>query len=159
MKNRTFVIFISFVFAFGATVGHRLSILPRLEMSKLMNIAGLSYDFLGVIVLSEMVSSSVRWRRVAVTNIAPVVLWFHTVFPLGALGGALLSRGPSSGTASTFAIAFWSYSLIPLGFLNEVVVFPRSWAGIGIELRWRFFGLLLVVSGIGLQLVAAVARV
>jgi hypothetical protein len=111
---------------------------------------------LGVVVLSEMVASSASWKRISVDVVAPFVLWLHTIFPVAAFLGASLTRGPSSGVVSTFAIGFWGYTLIPLMFLNETVAFPRLRALRSTESRWRYFGLLLLLSGVGLQLIAAV---
>ena len=156
MKNRTFVIFLCLVSASGLATGRALATLPRLEPHKLLNTVGLFYDFLGVVVLSEMAASSATWKRISVDLVAPFVLWLHTIFPVAAFLGASLTHGPSSGVVSTFAIGFWGYTLIPLMFLNETVAFPRLRALRSTESRWRYFGLLLLLSGVGLQLIAAV---
>jgi hypothetical protein len=91
--------------------------------------------------------------------IAPAVLWFQTVFPLGALigGGSALIFGhkPSATAVAKFGLLFWSYSIIPVFLLDEFVAFPRL-ASKKIESRWRWFGLLLLLSGVMLQLFAAV---
>lgn len=160
MSNRTFVIFVSLVVVLGATTGYRLSSFPRLEVYKLVNIAGLLYDLLGVLVLSELVASSLKWKRIFVDTVAPAVLWLHMVFPLGALLGAflagVLAHSPSWGTVAKFGVGFWSYSIIPLSLLEMTVAFPPFTALKGLESRWRRFGLYLLLSGVGLQLIAAV---
>lgn len=156
MKNRKFVIFVSLVIAAGIAAGHALALLPSLERHKLLNVVGLFYDLLGVVVLSEMVASSETWEKISVDMVAPFVAWLHTLFPLGALRGACLTRGPSSLVVSEFAIGFWGYALIPLALLNETVAFPQFRVLRNIESRWRRFGLLLLLSGVGLQLFAAI---
>jgi hypothetical protein len=100
----------------GVAAGYQLSALPKLETHKLLNVAGLFYDFLGVAVLSEMVASSAKWKQISVDAIAPGILWLHTIFPFGTfLGGflaALLlhsSSWTSSWTAvSRLAVIFWA---------------------------------------------------
>jgi hypothetical protein len=161
VSNRRFAVFIVVIFGLGVAAGYRLSILPKLESYKLLNVVGLSYDFLAVLVLSEIAASTEKWKKISVETIARVVLWFHTTFPLGAsLGGflaGLLLHGSSSGAAvSSFAFSFFLYSLIPLSVLNETVTFPRFAALKSLESRWRWFGLYLLANGVGLQLIAGV---
>src|SRR6266404_6056091 len=145
MSNRVFVVFISFVLALGLAIGYHLSLLPRLETYKLLNVAGLCYDFLGIVVLSEITASSARWKKISVEWVAPVVLWLHTGIPLGVfIGGslaAMLVHSSSGAAVSRFAAVFWAYSMIPLAVLNETVVFPQFAFLRGLESRWRWFGL------------------
>ena len=158
MANRAFAVFISAVLVFGAVVRFELSKFARLETYKLLNIAGILYTLLAVIVLSEIAASTLSWKRITVAWIAPAVLWFHGAFPLGmSLGGLIgeLLRGGSGATVWKFAIRFFFYSLIPLSLLNEIVVFPRFAALRALESRWRWFGLFLLLTGVALQLIAA----
>jgi len=62
MSNRAFWIFVSILLLFGSVTGFRLSGLPKVETYKLLNVAGLSYNFLGVLVLSELLATSPRWK-------------------------------------------------------------------------------------------------
>jgi hypothetical protein len=126
MNNRRFVVFIAGIVGLGITPGCRLASLPRLETYKLLNVAGLFYDLLAVLVLSEIVASSARWKRISVEKIAPGVLWFHTVFPLGvSLGGllaAVLLHSSAWAAVSRLASTFWAYSLLPLSVLDTTVL-------------------------------------
>jgi hypothetical protein len=159
MANRAFLVFISVVLVLGAMVGFQLSKFARLETYKLLNITGILYTLLAVIVLSEIAASTSSWKRIAVAWIAPAVLWVHGAFPLGLFLGGLIAqyflRGGSGLTVSKFAISFFFYSLIPLSVLNETVVFPQFAALRALESRWRWFGLFLLLTGIALQLLAA----
>src|SRR5579864_8650303 len=160
MSNRTFIIFVLLIAVVGGITGYRLAAVPNLQTYKLLNIVGLLYDLLGVFVLSELLGSSTKWRSISVHTIAPAVLWLHTIFPLGALIGAgftgIVAHRPSWSVVAKFGLAFWAYSIIPLTLLDMTVVFPPFKALQGLESRWRRFGLFLLASGVGLQLVAAI---
>lgn len=157
MNNKSFFIFIVIVFLLGVFLGHQLSLRQQVNTSKLLNVVGLIYNLLGVVVLSEIVTSSSKLKEISLNLVAPGVLWFHTSIPLGAFVGAVFASGsPSGASISRLAIAFWAYSLIPLALLEATVVFPRFKALRGLESRWRYFGLFLFSSGIALQLIAAV---
>lgn len=159
MSNRIFHVSISVVLVFGITVGYELSKFPRLETGKLINVVGLVYALLGVVALSELAALSSRWKRIAVQWVAPAVLWVHTVFPLGIFWGGfaaeLFLRSASGAKLSKFAVTFFAYSLVPLSVLNETVVFPQFAALRGLESRWRWFALFLLLTGVALQLIAA----
>jgi hypothetical protein len=159
MSNRAFLVFIFAVLVLGAVVGFELSKFARLEIYKLLNIAGILYTLLAVIVLSEIAVSTSSWKRIAVAWIAPAVLWVHGAFPLGLSLGGLIGqyflRVGSGFTVSKFAITFFFYSMIPLSVLNETVVFPQFAALRALESRWQWLGLFLLFTGIALQLLAA----
>ncbi|MBU1937158.1 hypothetical protein KKG05_07130 [bacterium] len=157
MNNRSFLVFIVIVFLLGVFLGHQLSLRRQVDTSKLLNVVGLIYNLLAVMVLSEIVTSNSKLKEISLNLVAPGVLWFHTAIPLGAFVGAMFASGsPSGPSILRFAIAFWVYSLIPLALLEATVVFPRFRALRSLESRWRYFGLFLFSSGIALQLIAAV---
>lgn len=157
MNNKSFFIFIVIILLLGVFLGHQLSLRQQLDTSKLLNIVGLIYNLLAVIVLSEIVISSSRLKEISLNLVSPVVLWLHMALPLGAFFGAIFARGSPSGISiSRFAIAFWAYSLIPLTFLDATVVFPRYNALKNFESRWQCFGFFLFSSGITLQIIAAI---
>jgi hypothetical protein len=157
MSNHRFVVFLAVIVGLGVATGYWLATLPKLESYQLLNVAGLLYTFLAVVVLSEIATSNARWKKISVETVTPVVLWLHTVFPLGvSLGGVLaVALHSSSWAVPRFAFSFFVYSIIPLSVLNETVVFPRFAAVKGLESRWRWFGLYLLLNGVGLQLIAA----
>jgi predicted neutral ceramidase superfamily lipid hydrolase len=125
-------------------------------------VAGLSYSLLGMLVLSELFASA-RWRKICVKFLAPAVLWVHSLIPLGAFVGAFVAQlmhKPSWEIVCKFFIGFFAYSLIPLSVLNEFVVWPQlPFVKPDIETRWRLFGLFLLLSGVAVQLVAAILAI
>jgi hypothetical protein len=163
MGKRTFWGFFSVVLFLGLAAGYRLSALPRLETYKLLNAAGLCYSFFGVLVLAELLASA-RWKNICVKYLAPAVLYFHALFPFGAYVGAHMSaqlmHKPSSWIVWKFFFGYFSYSMIPALFLDEVVVLPRfPFVKSDIETRWRRFGLFLMLSGGAVQLIAALLSI
>src|SRR5690242_11444718 len=90
----------------GFVLGYKLSAIPKLQTPKLLNIAGLLYDLLGVLVLSELVSANARWKKLSVEVIAPLLLYLHSTVPFGAfIGGTVAGfvNRPSSTIVSHFA--------------------------------------------------------
>lgn len=168
MSNRRFYIFISVVVLLGVTAGYALAGLSNLQSYKLVNIIGLLFDFLAVFVLSEALVSNANWKRVCVEWIAPALLWMISTIPLGAGMGVglawLLGRGHSASTVGAFSISAYLYSVIVGTLLEQTVVFPRLLTVVlprtftkEIETRWRYFGLILLGTGILLQLVSAIS--
>jgi len=160
MTNRRFLVFLALVLFLGAYTGYHLSSLPKIEPYKLLNIVGLFYDLLGVVVLSDLLASAPKWKRISLDWIAPGILWFHSMFPFGVLPGAglahLLKHAPSSGAVAGFAFGFAVYSMIPLSIFDMTVSFPTISFFKDAEYRWRMFAFFLVLSGVGLQLLAAI---
>jgi hypothetical protein len=159
MSNRTFAVFVTLVVGLGLVIGFRLSTMPKFQPYKLVNIAGLLYDFLGVVVLSEMITSNPKWKKLSVDLTAPLILWLQSLVPFGVMVGGLVAavakHSSSGGGVSRFAFSFFGYSLIPLTVLEATVVFPRFAALKNLESRWRWFALYLLLSGVGMQVIAA----
>lgn len=140
----------------GVYMGVALSRLPKLETFKLLNILGLTLDLLGLLVLSEVVLSSERWKAFVVKWVAGVLLWGQTVVPLGAaLGAEVFGVGQSTSRAAGFFFALFAYSLVPLAVLDHAVFYPGKFSMADKTQRTRRFGLLLLASGVLVQLVAA----
>jgi hypothetical protein len=175
MSNRIFGIFFSVVLLLGLAAGYWLAALPGLRTNQLLNLVGLSYSFLGVVVLSELLAVSATWKNVCVKFLAPAVLWVHTLVPLGACVGAQLQEVRTLSRASgvvgaiqsmrispraDFFFLFFVYSLLPLSVLNEFIVFPRlPFAKTDVDSRWRLFGLFLLLSGMAFQIIAALQAI
>jgi len=54
MRNKYFLFFIAFVFLLGLYMGYQLSFRQQIDTSKLLNLVGLIYNLLAVVVLSEI---------------------------------------------------------------------------------------------------------
>jgi zinc transporter ZupT len=138
----------------GAGIGLVLAHHPKLDSFKLLNIAGLCYDFLGLVVLSEIVITSARWKNFTIRWVAGPILWGQTVAPIGAAIGAWSSGAASSAIVTSFFLKFWACSILPLCFLDAKVFYPRELADRDIESRVKRLGFGLLVAGVLVQLLA-----
>lgn len=159
MRLRTpvpFLIGLALLALAGVYLGTVLARHPRLEWFKLLNIAGLTYDLLGILILSEIAANSQRVTHFFVTWVAGVLLWGQTIIPFGAaVGSWLFGFGPSSGVTTTFFFGFFAYSLPVLAVLDSLVFNHEARAGFTPIQRSRAFGLLLLLTGTLVQLIAA----
>src|SRR5712664_79586 len=80
--NKLFSIFFAASMLAGAWMGHALSSFPKLDTVKLLAVLGISYQLLGIVVLSETISSSVRLKKFIVNWLSGVLMWVHTIVPL-----------------------------------------------------------------------------
>lgn len=154
--NQVFVVFIAALGVAGVFLGQALAAHPKLETFKLLNIVGLTYDLLGIVVLAEVVAQSERLKAFMVKWVAGFLSWAQSVVPLGALVGAwVASASPSSSVATGFFASFWAYSILILAVIDSTVFFPRLQRLQDLSLRARTFGLLLLLTGVVIQIVAA----
>ncbi|TAJ30676.1 MAG: hypothetical protein EPO64_03045 [Nitrospirae bacterium] len=154
--NLIFVVFIVALGLVGGLLGHSLARYPKLETFKLLNIVGLVYDLLGIIVLSEVVAKNERLKAFMVKWVAGFLIWAQSVVPLGALFGAWVGSSlPSSSVAVGFFASFFVYSVFVLTVIDSTVFFPRLARFQSLSFRTRTFGLVLLITGVFIQLVAA----
>jgi len=85
--NQIFVGALTVTGALGVAIGYVLSGYTHLETFKLLNIIGLFYDLLGIVVLSEIVSNRTVVKVFFVKWVSGSLIWAQTVIPLGALMG------------------------------------------------------------------------
>lgn len=159
MSNSVWKIALSLTGALGVFIGYRVAAIPNLQPYKLLNIIGLLYNLLAVFVLSEVLVGSPNWKKICVEKIAPILLWAHITVPTGAGLGAILAwvvgRGPSAYITGVFAFGnLWYMSMVGSA-LEQTVVLPHIFKK-DIESRWRYFGLILLSSGMLFQLISAI---
>jgi hypothetical protein len=146
----------------GGSVAYMLGPLHRLETFKLLNVVGIVYGLLGVIVLSEFIVQKEKWTRFVVETLSGVLIWAHLAIPLGAAGTSFAlyfadsSKFPSSLVIGEASIIFLIYSLIPTFIVEDVVFRPKLKISKDPLIRVRRFGLFLVMAGMAVQLLAAI---
>lgn len=165
MSNRSFNFLLVLLAAIGGGLAFCLSSIPKLEMFKILNIVGIVYGLVGVMVLSEFVIQNEKWRLFVVEKLSGVLIWAHGAIPLGAsattLGLFVFARDqfPSALPVGASFVGFMFYSLVPTFFIEDLVFVPKNPRHKDPVLRTRIFGLFLVVTGMVVQLIAAVQDV
>ncbi len=163
--SKRFVRWVSGIsFTAGLYAGYRLSLIPGLRTYKLLNLAGLLYTLLGMLVLSEILATE-QWKDLCVKRVAPAIYYIQSIFPLGAIVGGLASlvvtslimhKASSSAKVFFFWFGFCGWSLFVGMFFQELVVWPSlHFIRKNVEMRWRLLGFFLVLGGLVAQLIAA----
>jgi hypothetical protein len=156
MSNRAFLIFAGALIAAGVVFGHWLAGRPTFSVPNVLNLLGILYDITAVIVLYETFAKEVKFRTLAVSVVAPAILWAHMLVPMGVALSGFITRGTPHGAAvAGFAVSVWVYSILPLSVLDAAVVFPKISAWQPIDMRYRRFGFFLLFSGLVIQFVSA----
>ncbi|MGZ5011911.1 MAG: hypothetical protein ACXV74_13225 [Methylobacter sp.] len=155
MNTKVFLVFVTLLLALGIYFGYVLSNRPTFSIPGILNLIGIVYSITAVIVLYETIAQNTELKKMAIGFFAPVILWAQTVVPLGVALSWFFTRDSSHGSAvASFGFSFFSYSLLPLGFLDAAVVFPRIDTLMPIDGRHRRLGLFLL-SGLVMQFLAA----
>ncbi len=166
--NNLFFVFFVGLLALGAWLGYVLSSFPKLETVKLLTVLGISYQLLGIVVLSETISAHAKLKAFIVNWVSGIMIRAHTIVPLGmgltafwlfiAEITQLVEAGsfPSARDLAPAAMSFMFYSFIPGIFVDDFVFVPKDEKYKNLENRSRFFGAFLVLSGTAVQLIAAI---
>ena len=140
----------------GGWLGYTLAGHQNLISYKLLNITGIVYGLLGIVVLSEFVAKSDVLKSFLIHWVAGLLLWAHSIIPLGALVGAVIAHAsPSASIVAKFFASFFAYSLLILGVLDFAVFNPKFKPLMAHATRTQVFGLILLLSGLVVQLIAA----
>lgn len=156
--NLWFSALLVILLVFGGWLGHALAGRAELAIYKLLNILGIIYGLLGIVVLSEFVVRSDPLKSFMVQWVATAVAWAHSIIPIGALVGVGMGYQLSSaGITAKFFLGLLAYSIPPLLFVEMAVFNPRLkvFAAQPIAVRNQIFGLALLISGMIVQLIAA----
>jgi hypothetical protein len=156
MSNRVFLVFIALLLSLGIYLGWVLAARPVFSILAVLNVVGIAYSTVAVVVLYESVAENATFKQIVVSHIAPVLLWAHTTIPLGVtLSWLLIRKSPHGSQIAGFGLSFFAYSILPLSVLDATVTFPRIAKLKSLDGRHRRFGLFLLLSGLGMQLISA----
>jgi hypothetical protein len=162
LSNRLFKLLFLFLYIVGIALAYYLGSLHRVETFKLLNVVGIVYGLLGVIVLSEFVLEIKRWRHFVVEVLSGVLLWAQFAIPSGLASASFIlffidkNAFPSSLVVGKASLSFFLYALLPTAVLEDVVFVPKLRLSKDPLVRARRLGLFLVVAGIVVQLIAAI---
>lgn len=156
MSNRVFPYFVALLVLLGILLGWFLAGRESFSMAAILNVVGILYSIVAVLVLYETIAYDKRLKTLIVSHVAPTLLWAQTVIPLGVTISWIFTFSlPHGSEVSGAGFSFLVYSILPLGFLDAAVTFPRYEKLMSVNGRHRRFGLYLLLSGLGMQLVAS----
>lgn len=162
------VFFLGFI-VLGIFFGVRLSAVEGLETFKVLNVIGLFYDILGLIILSEVLSESERYQKFVADIFSGMLMLAHMGIPAGMLfsgiwltyfDGRLLwladFKGyPSSEITMGIGGGIMIWMIIPLFLIEDVVFRAKVKKFQTPHSRSRFLGGFLLLSGLLVQFIAA----
>jgi len=142
----------------GWWFGEALIAIPELQTFKVLNIIGLTFDLLGITILSRFVSSNPRYQSFVSGPIAEHLFGFAVCAHFGIL---LCSKfgpsGPSKLALENISYGSLIFVLMWMTFFIQIFVNPPEgklpWSD---ETRSKLLGGFFLFSGIIIQLFAAV---
>jgi hypothetical protein len=143
----------------GVAFTHWLSGLHTIPTAKILNLAGISYGLIGVLVLSEAIVRSEQIKQFMVAWVGTALLWTHTGIAWGAIIGAVIasiSGRPSGNAAYHFAFALFAYVMLIGGLVDGTATNPLTPRLRDMPARHQRLGLIILVTGMALQLTAAI---
>ncbi|AJQ92099.1 hypothetical protein [Gynuella sunshinyii] len=143
----------------GLSVGWKLSFFQSFQPFKLVNLIGLIYDIVAVILLSYVVLVRDNIQHHIAHKLSMLVIIFSVVFPASLVGGSMLASffGAEFQEGIRFAIyIFVAVSIIPVTWLFRSSAFePVGNVSFTPEKRVKILGAMLLIMGFIFQLVAA----
>ena len=143
----------------GAGLAYRLAQLPHLAAFKLLNVAGILYDLLGVLILTYVVVSSNAFRSFIAGWGSVLALGLTSWTVLGLFGGALvLSIFGSTNLAELWALAtpMLVFALASGIFIEDFALVPIFPKFKSVDARVAALGGYFLVAGLLLQFYAAI---
>lgn len=156
-------IFFNFIFylfiILGGFFAFHLSQIEALETFKVLNVIGLFYDILGLIILSEILISNERFQRFVADTLSALFMSAHFAIPAGlsitALFLSTINGFPSALTVMVIGVGFLVWALLPIFLVEDVVFKPKIKRFQTPYSRSRFFGGFLLITGLIIQFIAA----
>ena len=158
----------------GVVSGLYLSKLENLEIFKLLNVTGLLYDILGVVILSRIILTNEKWQKFitykfsrwfvyvqlqAVTGLTffPFIILALSDTQLGEFFNLDFNIGefPSYKVVTKFAVNLIIPATLLLFFIEDTVYRGVVKTLPTLEVRSRFLGYVLIILGFILQFIAA----
>jgi len=160
MNNFWFSILIFGLISLGTLFGFALSAVNDLEIFKVLNVIGLFYDIVGLIILSEVLSQSEKFQKFIADIFSGLFMWAHMAVPIGIfLSGFILnyiSEYPSAKITSGIGVGILFWMFIPSLVVEDIVFKAKTKRFQTPKERSRFLGGFLLLSGLLIQFIAAI---
>lgn len=144
-----------FTAALGAFIGYQFGQNEHLKFYKLLNLFGLIYDFIAVLLLSYAVLAKDKIQDAVAHYVSVLFIWFTSMFP-ACFHIAYQLTGNGSGLDPYMKI-FMFISIIPMLYVYcSPVLEPLSYKAYDPSTRIKILGTLLLLVGFAFQITAAV---
>jgi hypothetical protein len=145
-------------FALGVWAGAETSLLASVQAFKLLNITGLGFDLLGVLLLTYVITTSERVRRFVADwgGVVGVALtgFFFLGYYIGIAAGSAWLGGKDHGLFAYFGPVLIG-GMASLFFLEDTVMIPKLKLLQSDERRIKFLGGYFLLAGLCIQIFAA----
>ena len=123
---------------------------------KLLNLIGLSYDFLAVVLLSYVILAKGELQEHIAHHISLAFIAFSTILPIGIQMGSLIT---SNGFVTDLSMyAFIMISMLPMLYVfSSPVLEPTFNTTFSAKLRIKILGLIFLLIGFAFQIISAVS--
>ncbi|APD88756.1 hypothetical protein BM524_02430 [Alteromonas mediterranea] len=140
----------------GGITGYVFGNNEQLKFYKLLNLFGLLYDFIAVILLSYVILVKTNIQNTVAHYLSLSFVTFTTMFPASFHMSFSLSSGKSQLESSIYA--FILISIAPAIYVyTSPVLEPLSFKSYSPSTRIKILGTLLLLVGFAFQIVAAVS--
>ena len=136
------------LFAAGVWIGACLS-QSDFSSLRLVNLLGLISDFLGVLLLSHLVATSVRVKQFVLSWLSFTFAWALLVVPLGmlvAVGFGLYLDWLAATKVGGFAVAMFVYGALPVALYEDIAMLPYSTKFASLDARITTLGGVFVLE-------------
>ncbi len=148
------------MYCLGILAGIALAKLGAFEVFKLFNIIGLTFDIFGVLILSYVIISSLRIKEFVAGWGAATAISILGFIPIGLFTGALISSVFLGHTEVDklfeYFLPITVYALLSAFFVEDAVLLPKLKIFRDTDTRVKVLGGFFLLSGLGIQLYAAV---
>lgn len=142
-----------FTLILGGFIGYKFGQNEQLEFYKLLNLFGLIYDFIAVLLLSYAVFAKYEIQDAVVQYVSVFFIWFSTAFPVGFSVTDKLAGG---GELDFYMYVFVYISLVPMLYVYCSPVLEQSpHKSYEPNTRIKILGTILLLVGFAFQIIAA----
>jgi hypothetical protein len=136
-------------------VGGLVGRIDGFEFYKLLNLIGLIYDFLAVVLLSYVILAKPKIQEVLAHHVSLAFISFSTILPAGVQVGSLLGGSEIIIDASMYS--FILISMLPVVYVfGSPILEPTYNVRFSPEKRIKILGLMFLLMGFVFQIVSSV---
>jgi hypothetical protein len=157
--NQIWILLAGIFAAAGAVLSYRLSLRVSYETFKLLNIVGICSDFLGLLVISYILTARAILKSLAANWLTLCVGHIMLFVPVGMLITASICSFfsfPSAAKTTKLSVSLFAYGIVPIILLEDFALIPRWKRFSNPDARLKFLGGFLLIGGMLVQLVAAI---